>query len=77
MTGKLKTISPVDGSVYVERSFADEGEIVRALSLAVRAVEVWREVPLEERAAICRRAIDAMITAMGVLSSATFQVWGN
>ena len=64
MTGKLKTISPVDGSVYVERSFADEGEIVRALSLAVRAVEVWREVPLEERAAICGRAIDAMITAM-------------
>jgi acyl-CoA reductase-like NAD-dependent aldehyde dehydrogenase len=61
MTGKLKTVSPVDGSVYVERSFAIEADIAGALSQAVRAAEVWRDVPIGERAEICGRAIDAML----------------
>ncbi|MDA1089738.1 MAG: aldehyde dehydrogenase family protein [Proteobacteria bacterium] len=61
MTSALKTISPVDGSIYVERSFADETDIASALTQAVRAAEVWREVSIEERAALCGRAIDAMV----------------
>ncbi len=61
MTATLKTVSPVDGSVYVERSFADETDIAGALSRAVRAGEVWRDVAVDERAGICGRAVDAVV----------------
>ncbi len=63
MTAKLKTVSPVDGSVYVERPFAGEGEIAKSLVRARRAQDVWREVPVDERAEICSRAVDAVIAA--------------
>ena len=60
MTGKLQTIAPVDGSVYVERPYAEPGEIADALARAVGAGEAWRAVPVAERAAICARAVDAV-----------------
>ena len=46
-----RTISPVDGSVYVERGF---DRLVRG-ELAQPA---WKQVPVAERAAICRRMAD-------------------
>jgi acyl-CoA reductase-like NAD-dependent aldehyde dehydrogenase len=54
-----KTISPVDGSVYVERALAGAGEIDAALERAVKAQRAWRNVPIAERAAICTRFCDA------------------
>jgi acyl-CoA reductase-like NAD-dependent aldehyde dehydrogenase len=63
MTGKLKTVSPVDGRVYVERPYAAPEDIVQALTRAVRAGEVWRDVPVAERAEVCARAVDAMVAA--------------
>ena len=63
MTGKLKTVSPVDGSVYVERPYAAPEDIAQALTRAVRAGEVWRDVPVAERAGVCARAVDAVVAA--------------
>ncbi len=63
MTGNLKTVSPVDGSVYVERPYAAPEDIAQALTRAVRAGEVWRDVPIDERAEICTRAVDAVVAA--------------
>ena len=54
-----KTISPVDGSVFVERALAQDVEIHEALGRAVSAQRAWRGVPIAERAAICRRFCDA------------------
>ncbi|MEP7247689.1 MAG: aldehyde dehydrogenase family protein [Gammaproteobacteria bacterium] len=54
-----KTISPVDGSVYVERPLADEPAINATLDRAVKAQRAWRAVPIGDRAAICRRFCDA------------------
>jgi acyl-CoA reductase-like NAD-dependent aldehyde dehydrogenase len=54
-----KTISPVDGSVFVERPLAQGVEIDEALDRAVTAQRAWRAVPVEQRAAICRRFCDA------------------
>jgi len=68
MTAGLKTVSPVDGSIYVERDFADESEIARCLLRARRAEEVWREVPVEERAEVCSRAVDAVLEAKDALA---------
>ncbi len=61
MTHSLKTISPVDSSIYVERVFADGNEIATALAWARIAEAAWRRVPVAERAAICSRAVDAFV----------------
>lgn len=53
-----KTISPVDGSIYVERTYADEQEIQRKLDAARRSQRGWKRVPLVERAAICTRFVE-------------------
>lgn len=75
MTRLMKTVSPVDGSVYVERFFADETEIADALSQAVRAAEVWRDVPVEERAEICGRAVDFLVASKdGIAEEITWQM---
>jgi acyl-CoA reductase-like NAD-dependent aldehyde dehydrogenase len=54
-----KTISPVDGSVYVERELANAASIDATLDRAVKAQHAWRAVSVAERAAICKRFCDA------------------
>ena len=53
----LRTVSPVDGSTYVERRVASGNEIEAALARAEAAQKTWRSVPVSERAAICRRMV--------------------
>ena len=55
-----RTISPVDGSVYVERELAGPAQIEDALEGAVRAFQGWRKVPVGERAAILTRFCAAL-----------------
>lgn len=61
MADMLKTISPVDGSIYVERPLADGAAIEAALGRAVMAQAVWRATPMAERQAILTRAVDAFV----------------
>ncbi|MBL8839654.1 MAG: aldehyde dehydrogenase family protein, partial [Alphaproteobacteria bacterium] len=57
----IKTISPVDGRVYVERPLAEAAAIRSALDAARAAFPAWRAAPLKERQAICTRFVDAMV----------------
>ncbi|WP_026989126.1 aldehyde dehydrogenase family protein [Fodinicurvata sediminis] len=68
MTEMLKTVSPVDGSVYVERPLADEGELDRALERARQGQRIWRNTPVEKRCAILSRAIDYLVERKDQLS---------
>ena len=52
---RQKTITPVDGSVYVERVLATNAEIERALFMAEKAQKTWKQAPVADRAAILRR----------------------
>ena len=52
---RQRTITPVDGSVYVERVLATNAEIERALFMAEKAQKTWKQVPVADRAAILRR----------------------
>ncbi len=45
----FKVISPVDGSVYLERPYASPEEVEAALARAQEAQRAWRELPLEAR----------------------------
>jgi acyl-CoA reductase-like NAD-dependent aldehyde dehydrogenase len=55
-----RTISPVDGAVYVVRELADARHIEQALERAVQAQRGWRETPLADRAGICLRFAEVM-----------------
>ena len=56
-----QTISPIDGSVYAEFLLSSSDEIEQALDKGTRAFDEWKRVPLDERAAICRRMVEWMV----------------
>ncbi len=62
MTQTFQTLSPVDGSVYVERSFASKSQIRQCVKLASEAQRRWQQTDLTTRKAICSSMVDAFIT---------------
>ena len=54
-TSIQKTVSPVDGRVYVERPLATSAQINETLRTARHAFALWRNTPLDERSAILTR----------------------
>ena len=65
-----RTISPVDGSVYVERTLAAPAQIEAALENARLAQLLWRSVPMTERAAILGRGIASRRAAEQLIAAA-------
>lgn len=61
MNDTLKTYSPIDNSVYVERAFANEDDIQFALELALGAKNLWAATSLNERAKFCTAAINFLV----------------
>jgi len=61
MTKTQKTVSPIDGSLYVERDFANAGQIRAALEKAQTAQIPWRETSLDERKILCAKATRAFV----------------
>lgn len=52
------TFSPIDNSLYVERTLASAAHIDLALDNAHKAQQAWRGVPIEQRAAVLNRFCD-------------------
>ena len=61
MPASLKSLSPVDGRVYVERPLADDAAIASALARAITAQKEWKKVPLAERARLLLKAVGAFV----------------
>ena len=57
----IRTVSPVDGSIYVERPLASEAEVDAALTRAVAAQREWRARAVEERAHALSAFVDAFV----------------
>jgi acyl-CoA reductase-like NAD-dependent aldehyde dehydrogenase len=53
-----RTVSPVDGSVYLERRLATGKQVESAMDKALQAQKTWKQVAVVERAALCRRMAD-------------------
>lgn len=53
----LQCISPVDGSVYVERELADPVTITQSIELSRSAQKQWQQTSIDERARICEAAV--------------------
>lgn len=53
----IQTISPVDGSIYVERRLATDQEVEQSIALSRSAQKQWQSFSVNERASICERAV--------------------
>ena len=62
------TISPVDGSVYVERTLASEQTIENTLQKSIEVQRSWKQVRVAERAAICRRMVEWCVARADTLA---------
>src|SRR5688572_20811583 len=58
MTVQQRTVTPVDGSIYVTRKLASNKEIDSALTRAVAAQKKWKQTAIAERVAIVRRMVE-------------------
>jgi acyl-CoA reductase-like NAD-dependent aldehyde dehydrogenase len=68
-------MSPIDGSLYVERIYATEAKIADTLGSAAKAQAEWRTVPVAERAALCTKAVDAFVASIdGIAEEITWQM---
>ncbi|MEX2963733.1 aldehyde dehydrogenase family protein [Microbulbifer sp. TYP-18] len=73
----LQCISPIDGSIYVERELASEAQIRAALDLAGGAQRAWQLTPLAEREAIVRRAVELLWGRRGALGTELCHMMGR
>ncbi len=61
MTEMLTTVSPIDGSIYVQRPFATSADIAMRLGNAVAAQKKWKKVDLATRKVLCTKAVEALV----------------
>jgi acyl-CoA reductase-like NAD-dependent aldehyde dehydrogenase len=75
MTDTLKTISPVDGRIYVERPLQTHADIDRALDAAHAAQRAWGSATLAARCEILAKAVDAFVAkASDIAAEITWQM---
>jgi len=58
MSQTQKTLSPIDGSIYVERPLADVEQVRSVIWQAQKVQKAWSKVSLAERKEICSRAVE-------------------
>jgi len=71
------TITPIDGSVFVERPLATERDIEAALASAVAGQRKWKHVPVGERVAIVRRMVDWCVAHAEIIGKELTQQMGR
>jgi len=75
MSNTLRTVSPVDGRIYVERPLETAAGIHRALDAAGRAQAAWGALPLARRCETLSRAVDAFAAkAAEIATEITWQM---
>ncbi|MGH6934557.1 MAG: aldehyde dehydrogenase family protein [Dongiaceae bacterium] len=61
MASVQKTITPIDGSVLIERKLATGKEIATALAAARKAQRQWKAAPVAERGQFLSKAVDYFV----------------
>ena len=61
MAETVRIISPIDGSLYAERPYADDAQIETAVIKARHARKAWREVTVADRAKFLGHFVDHLV----------------
>ncbi len=57
----LKTITPINNTIYVERKFASSQEIESALDISKKVFNDWKATSIEERKIILNKFVDCFL----------------
>ena len=57
----IKTITPIDNTIYVERDYASPQEIDTTLNISKKVLNNWRSTSLKERKKILTRFVDEFL----------------
>ena len=57
----LKTITPIDNSIYVERQYSNPDEIENALNSSKKVFSYWKNIPLVQRKKILTNFVDVFL----------------
>lgn len=75
MKSTFQTISPIDQSIYLERSFAEAIQIETVLGNATKVQTVWKQTSLAERAQVCHKVIEYFLqNATAMAEEITWQM---
>jgi len=58
----VKTVSPIDGQIVVERPYVDKAQAFACIDKANAAQATWADTSVKERVSVLQRAIDHMVT---------------
>ena len=58
----LKTISPIDNSIYVERPYASSSEIENTLKLSEQSKLIWKNTSLDERKKLVSKFVECFLS---------------
>ena len=58
----LKTITPIDNSIYVKRNYATFQEIENTLNISKKILPEWRSMPIHERKNFLSKFVDSFLT---------------
>ncbi|MBT4837716.1 MAG: aldehyde dehydrogenase family protein [Methylococcales bacterium] len=77
MTELIKTISPIDGKILLERSLASAKEISIVLEKSAYAQQQWQLTSIEERKQFCHCAIDELLKMQSEIALEITQQMGR
>jgi acyl-CoA reductase-like NAD-dependent aldehyde dehydrogenase len=60
MSNNIQIVSPVDGSIVAQRKLAGDADILNAIQASGSVQAAWQQTSIEQRAALCHKAIDIM-----------------
>ena len=60
MSNNIQIVSPVDGSIVAQRKPAGEADIFNAIEVSSSVQSAWQHTSVQQRAALCHKAIDIM-----------------
>src|ERR1051325_2377604 len=67
----IQTFNPSTGEAYGKIFSANSDEVEKAVSAATKALEGWRNKPIDERAAIMGRVVELLVEEYGAIGEAT------
>lgn len=77
VTNIAKTISPIDDSVIFEQPYASDKEILRSIEEANTAQRTWSALTIDQRAVVCRKALDYFIDNQQDIAKAISEQMGR
>ncbi len=73
----MRTISPIDGELYLQRRLDSRADIAAALLKAENAQKTWKRLPLEDKQALLLKALDALMAQQDDIAMEITQQMGR